>query len=194
MANDQRTDPYRGYNFMLEIDNVPKGAFAEVGGLTAEGDSVDYREGTDVQSNVRKLPGLRKYTNVTLKRGITQDKSLWQWYTNILNGVPDRRSVTIVLLDEARQPALRWHCENAWISSPSSGSTTTTRQAMAGQGRAAGSIYRLRIQVLGSQTTRWGTCAAIQTARWGGTRYRPSGVCTRRMPLRAWESCPHGCR
>jgi phage tail-like protein len=116
MANDQRTDPYRGYNFMLEIDNVPKGAFAEVGGLTAEGDSVDYREGTDVQSNVRKLPGLRKYTNVTLKRGITQDKSLWQWYTNILNGVPDRRSVTIVLLDEARQPALRWHCENAWIN------------------------------------------------------------------------------
>jgi phage tail-like protein len=116
MANDQRTDPYRGYNFMLEIDNVPKGAFAEVGGLTAEGDSVDYREGTDVQSNVRKLTGMRKYTNVTLKRGMTQDKSLWQWYTNIMNGVADRRSVTIVLLDEARKPALRWHCENAWIN------------------------------------------------------------------------------
>jgi phage tail-like protein len=116
MANDQRTDPYRGYNFMLEIDNVPKGAFAEVGGLTAEGDSVDYREGTDMQSNVRKLPGMRKYTNVTLKRGTTQDKSLWQWYTNIMNGVADRRSVTIVLLDEARKPALRWHCENAWIN------------------------------------------------------------------------------
>ena len=60
---------------------------ARSSGLTAEGDAVDYREGTDVQSNVRKLPGLRKYTNITLKRGYTQDKSLWHWYTNIVNGV-----------------------------------------------------------------------------------------------------------
>jgi len=41
MATDERTDPYRGYNFVLEIDKVPKGAFSEVGGLTADGDSVD---------------------------------------------------------------------------------------------------------------------------------------------------------
>lgn len=116
MANDQRTDPYRAYNFVLEIDNVPKGAFAEVGGLTADGDSVDYREGTDLQSNVRKLVGLRKYTNLMLKRGYTQDKALWQWYTNIMNGVPDRRNVTIVLMNERREAVLRWHAENAWIN------------------------------------------------------------------------------
>ena len=116
MATDQRTDPYRGYNFVLEIDNVPKGAFAEVGGLTADGDSVDYREGTDLQSNVRKLVGLRKYTNLMLKRGYTQDKALWQWYTNIMNGVPDRRNVTIVLMNERREAVLRWHAENAWIN------------------------------------------------------------------------------
>lgn len=116
MATDKRDDPYRAYNFVLEIDSVPKGAFSEVGGLTADGDAVDYREGTDLQSNVRKLVGLRKYTNITLKRGYTQDKSLWQWYTNIMNGVPDRRSVTIVLMNEARQPVLRWNAENAWIN------------------------------------------------------------------------------
>lgn len=116
MATDQRNDPYRGYNFVLEIDNVPKGAFAEVGGLTAEGDSVDYREGTDLQANVRKLMGLRKYTNVTLKRGYTQDKALWAWYTNVMNGVPDRRNVTIVLMNERREAVLRWHAENAWIN------------------------------------------------------------------------------
>jgi phage tail-like protein len=115
-ATDQRNDPFRGYNFALEIDNVPKGAFSEVGGLTADGDSVDYREGTDLQSNVRKLMGLRKYTNLTLKRGYTPDKVLWQWYVNIMNGVPDRRNVTIVLLNEQRQPVLRWHAENAWIN------------------------------------------------------------------------------
>jgi phage tail-like protein len=115
-ATDQRNDPFRGYNFVLEIDNVAKGAFSEVGGLTADGDSVDYREGTDLQPNVRKLAGLRKFTNLTLKRGYTPDKSLWQWYTNVMNGVDDRRNVTIVLLNERREAVLRWHAENAWIN------------------------------------------------------------------------------
>ena len=114
MATDQRIDPYRAFNFVLEIDGVPRGAFSEVGGLTAEGDSADYREGTDVQPNVRKLVALRKYTNITLKRGYTADKSLWQWYTNIFNGMPDRRNVTIVLMNERREPVLRWNAENAW--------------------------------------------------------------------------------
>jgi phage tail-like protein len=116
MATDQRNDPYRAFNFVLEIDKVPKGAFSEVGGLTADGDAVDYREGTDLQSNVRKLVGLRKYTNLTLKRGYTQDKALWQWYTNIMNGMPDRRNVTIALMNVARQVVMRWHAENAWIN------------------------------------------------------------------------------
>ena len=70
MATAERRDPYRNFNFQLESDGVPLGAFSEASGLTAEGDAVDYREGTDAQSNVRKLPGLRKYTNLTLKRGI----------------------------------------------------------------------------------------------------------------------------
>ena len=116
MATDARTDPYRGFNFIVEIDNIPRGGFAEAGGLTAEGDAVDYREGSDLQSNVRKLPGLRKYTNITLKRGYTQDKTLWQWYMNVVNGVSDRRNVTLVLMNERREPVLRWHAENAWIN------------------------------------------------------------------------------
>ena len=116
MATDARNDPYRGFNFIIEIDNIARGAFAEAGGLTADGDAVDYREGSDLQSNVRKLPGLRKYTNITLKRGYTQDKTLWQWYMNIVNGQSDRRNVTLVLMNERREPVLRWHAENAWIN------------------------------------------------------------------------------
>jgi phage tail-like protein len=116
MATDKRADPFRGYNFVLEIDNIAFGAFSEVSGLTAEGDSVDYREGTDVQSNVRKLIGMRKYSNIVLKRGYTTDKALWQWYANIANGIPDRRNVTIVLMNEVREPVLRWNAENAWIN------------------------------------------------------------------------------
>jgi phage tail-like protein len=116
MATDKRNDPFRAYNFAIEIDGVPSGAFSEVSGLTAEGDAVDYREGTDLQRNVRKLVGLRKYTNLMLKRGYTPDSALWKWYNNIMNGEPDRRNVTIVLMNEAREPVLRWHAENAWIN------------------------------------------------------------------------------
>src|SRR5437763_12016158 len=116
MPNDKRNDPFRAYNFEIVIDGVASGAFSEVGGLTAEGDAVDYREGTDMQPNVRKLVGLRKYTNIMLKRGYTQDRSLWTWYVNIHNGVADRRNVTVVLMNEEHQPVLRWHAENAWIN------------------------------------------------------------------------------
>ena len=116
MPTGERRDPYRTSNFQLDIDGVPLGAFSECSGLTAEGDAVDYREGTDVQLSVRKLTGLRKFSNITLKRGYTQDKSLWLWFRNILNGVQDRRNVTITLLNEQRQPVLRWHAENAWIN------------------------------------------------------------------------------
>ena len=59
---------------------------------------------------------MRKYTTLTLKRGYTQDQSLWRWYGNIVNGQPDRRNVTIVLMNEARRPVLRWHAENAWVN------------------------------------------------------------------------------
>lgn len=116
MATAERRDPYRSFNFHLVIDGVPLGAFSEASGLTADGDAVDYREGTDVQSNVRKLVGLRKFTNITLKRGYTQDRALWVWHQNIANGQPDRRNVTIVLMNEARQPVLSWHAENAWVN------------------------------------------------------------------------------
>jgi len=110
------TDPYRGFNFELVIDNIPSGAFSECSGLTAEGDAVDYREGTDRQPNVRKLVGLRKYANIVLKRGYTQDISLWAWYGNIRDGLADRRNVTINLLNEQRTAVLRWHAERAWIN------------------------------------------------------------------------------
>lgn len=116
MPTGQRTDPFRSFNFLLEIDGVALGAFSEVSGLTAEGDSVDYREGTDVSLHVRKLPGLRKFSNITLKRGYTQDRALWAWYNNIAIGVSDRRDVTITLLNEQRQPVVRWFCEAAWIN------------------------------------------------------------------------------
>lgn len=117
MATSVRVDPYRAFNFRVEIDGVTLASFSECSGLTAEGDSVDYREGTDVPLTVRKLAGLRKYTNVVLKRGYTaKNTDLWTWFRNITNGVADRRNGTIILMDEERTDVMRWRIENAWIN------------------------------------------------------------------------------
>ena len=115
MATDARNDPYRAYNFVLEIDGLARGGFSEVSGLSAEVTAVEYREGTDKQPHMREMPGLFKFANVVCKRGYSDDKTLWQWYMNIFNGQADRRNVAIVLLNERREQVLRWNCENAWI-------------------------------------------------------------------------------
>jgi phage tail-like protein len=116
MATDKRNDPFRTFNFEVQIDGTPVGSFAEAGGLTAEGDPVEYREGTDKDNNVRKLTGLRKYANITLKRGYVRDNTFWVWYANIANGIDDRRNGSIILMNEAHQPVLRWNFENAWLN------------------------------------------------------------------------------
>ncbi len=116
MASDKRNDPFRTFNFEVQIDGTPVGSFSEVGGLTAEGDPVEYREGTDRDNTVRKLTGLRKYANIMLMRGYVRDNTFWTWYANIANGIDDRRNGSIVLMNETHQPVLRWNFENAWLN------------------------------------------------------------------------------
>lgn len=116
MPTDTRNDPFRGFNFRVEIEGLPVAAFSEVSGLTAEGDPVDYREGTDPTNNVRKLVGLRKYANLMFKRGYTQNTTLWDWYRRIAEGQADRRNGSIVLMNEAHRDVMRWNFDNAWIN------------------------------------------------------------------------------
>ena len=115
MANSVRIDPYRGFNFRVELDNTAVASFRECSGLSTTIDSVDYREGTDRPNSVRKLSALSKNANVGLKRGVTQSPDLWNWYKNILNGVPDRRNGAIILQDEQHNDVMRWNFENGWI-------------------------------------------------------------------------------
>ncbi len=116
MGTGVRVDPFRAFNFRVEIDGLTVGSFSECSGLTSEGDAVDYREGTDFPLTVRKLMGLRKYTNIVLKRGYTTNNELWSWYKNITNGVADRRNGSIILMDEEHKDVMRWSIENAWIN------------------------------------------------------------------------------
>lgn len=121
-----RVDPYAQFNFLIEIDGVTVAGFTEVGGLTAESDVIEYRVGSELPT-VRKLPGLLKYSNITLKTGYTQNKDLWEWRKTTLDGQTERRNGSIILNDEAGQEALRWNFENGWISKyegPALNSTT----------------------------------------------------------------------
>ena len=113
MASGTRNDPYGQFNFLIEIDGVTRAGFSEVSGLTTDTNVIEYREGDEV-TTVRKLPGLMKYANIVLKRGYTQDTSLWNWRKKVLDGATQRTTGTITLLDEARQPALRWNFTAGW--------------------------------------------------------------------------------
>ena len=91
MAKNTRNDPYRRFNFLLEIDGVTKAGFSEVSGLTTETTVIEYREGNE-RATTRKIPGLTKYSNIVLKRGITRDRSLWDWRKTVIAGATLRTS------------------------------------------------------------------------------------------------------
>jgi len=122
-----RNDPYRTFNFRVEIDGTSVAGFRECSGLSFTTDPVEYREGTDVALSPRKLTGLRKFKNMEFKRGMTKDETLWTWYKNILNGSDDRRNGSVVLQDEQHNDVLRWEFEAGWITrweGPSFNATT----------------------------------------------------------------------
>jgi phage tail-like protein len=108
------TDPFLISNFRVEIDNIPSATFSQVLGLDLSIDIVDYRTGATVPLAPEKLPGLARYQNITLKRGFTQNLDLWNWVQNILNGVSDKRNLTIVLQDAQHNDVIRWSVKNAW--------------------------------------------------------------------------------
>jgi phage tail-like protein len=109
-----RNDPYSSFNFLVDIGGAVAG-FSECSGLTTETDPIEYRNGNE-DITVRKLPGLKKFTNIVLKRGYTDATELWEWRKTVLDGRTERRAGTITLLNEAREPALRWEFREGWPS------------------------------------------------------------------------------
>ena len=112
MANPKRNDPYKSFNFIVEIDGIASAGFTECSGLSTETTVIEYREGSG--GGIRKLPGLRKYTNVTLKRGLTANRDLWNWYKSLTDGILQRRNVSIILLADDRTEVARFTLSQAW--------------------------------------------------------------------------------
>lgn len=109
-----RKDPYRNCNFLVEIDGIVQAGFSDCSGLGASTDATEYREGGD-NTTVRKLPGLTKYTNISLKRGLSDSRELYDWYRLVVTGKTDRRNGSVIVLDtDGVTEVVRWNFFNAW--------------------------------------------------------------------------------
>lgn len=106
--------PYRNFRFRLEIEGLEVAGFSEVTGFDATVDVVEYREGDYPVATPRKLPGLTKYGNVTLKWGVSDSMELYEWLNGITEGTIERKTVTITVLDEEGNGAASWQLINAW--------------------------------------------------------------------------------
>jgi phage tail-like protein len=115
MPVGDRKDPYRAFNFLIEIEGITRAGFREASGLDTAADPVEYREGGEAITP-RKLPGLVKYSNISLKWGVSDDHDLWDWHNKALTGKVERKNGSIILLDEAGAEKLRWNFRNAWPS------------------------------------------------------------------------------
>jgi len=114
MAAGSRVDPFRGYNFAVEIEGLVAGGFSEVSGLEVDLEVEEYREG-GVNGFVHKRAGPARYpSNLILKRGASDSKVLWNWYWDVVQGTIDRKNVSILLMNEAGEEKVRWNFEQAY--------------------------------------------------------------------------------
>jgi phage tail-like protein len=114
-----REDPYASHQFEIGITGISddgtavKGSFSECTGLDVSMDPIEYRNGSE-DFTPRKIPGLKKFPNIVLKRGIIGDLSFWNWILEGMNGAVHRTEGAIILIDEAKNEVMRWHFKRGW--------------------------------------------------------------------------------
>jgi phage tail-like protein len=122
----KRDNPYGAFNFKVEFGDVAGGGpieagFSDVSGLGNEVNYSEYRNGTDKSNTVRKVPNTYKLDEVTLKRGLVGSTDIFAWIKAVREGQYQPRTVTIVMLDEARNEVLSFVLKDAqpkkWVGS-----------------------------------------------------------------------------
>ena len=114
----KRDNPYGAFNFKVEFADVDgaepiEAGFSDVSGLGNEINYSEYRAGTDKDNTMRKVPNTFKTDEVTLKRGMAGTTDIFSWFKAVREGAYLPRTVTIVMLDEARQEVLSFVLKNA---------------------------------------------------------------------------------
>lgn len=103
----QRKDPYLAYNFVVEIDGVIVAGFNDVSGLSIE-TQVERKNFGGENHKEHTFFVQTKYSDITLKHGITGDSYMWDWYEKVINGRIQRRSGSIYLLNDFGEPKVWW--------------------------------------------------------------------------------------
>jgi|SRR5215470_20429659 phage tail-like protein len=110
----QRVDPFRNFNFLVELDGIAQASFTECSGLSTTTEVIENREGGD-NVTVRKLPGKTSYSDISLKWGLTDSTELWDWRQQIVDGNIVRKNGSIVVFDLANSTEVaRWNFVRAW--------------------------------------------------------------------------------
>ena len=108
--------PLPKFYFQVKWDSAVL-SFEEVSGLDVEAQPIEYRHGDSPVFSAIKMPGLKKYGNVTMKKGVFKsDNKFWEWFNQIKMNTVKRVPVTISLLDEEGKPTMVWTLTNAWPS------------------------------------------------------------------------------
>lgn len=107
--------PLPAFYFKVEVEDLGEMSFKEVSGLDIEAQIIEYRHGNSPEFSTIKMPGLKKTSNVSLKKGIFKsDNKFFSWFNEIKLNTIKRRAVTISLLDETGNPTMVWKLTNAW--------------------------------------------------------------------------------
>lgn len=110
------TYPLVKFHFQVEWGGTKIG-FTEVSGLDVESEVVEYREGSSPEYSKIKMPGMQKYSNITLKRGtFASDNEFFKWWNSVKLNTIERRDIIISMLNEEHDPVVTWKVKNAWPS------------------------------------------------------------------------------
>lgn len=108
---------FLGSQFGLEIDGVELARFTAVSGLGYESEIVTFQDTlADGKVITRKRPGRISFPDIVLKRGLSADNALVEWYQSVVDGQVERKSGSVVIYDQTSAEIGRWNFENGWIA------------------------------------------------------------------------------
>ena len=106
--------PLPKFHFQVEWGGSKIG-FTEVSGLDITTEVIEYRDGASPEYSKVKMPGQRKFSNITLKRGsFKSDNEFYNWFNTVSLNTIERRNLTVSLLNENHEPVIVWKVKNAW--------------------------------------------------------------------------------
>ena len=114
MPNSRSFDHLFNGRFMIEISGINAGAFTACDGLEAGIDVVRFADGSDKSGAERKRPGRTRYANLVLRRGMTTDSLLWDWFHAVADGRIERRSGSIIVHGDDGSEKFRYNFFEAW--------------------------------------------------------------------------------